>query len=174
MRAAEDAPASGTRPRGGPLLVSGAMILALPLVAIQGPAHTTPMDPINLLFVVACWACVIVRREQLVFPLALPFWLIMVGSLLGMYRADDPTRAVLTVTEDVYLYLWFVTLAHFLSRRCRLDDVATVFVAVACAVALLTYADARMGLLGGRFAGTARATGTFENPNMFEIGRAHV
>ncbi len=167
MRAAEDAPASGTRPRGGPLLVSGAMILALPLVAIQGPAHTTPMDPINLLFVVACWACVIVRREQLVFPLALPFWLIMVGSLLGMYRADDPTRAVLTVTEDVYLYLWFVTLAHFLSRRCRLDDVATVFVAVACAVALLTYADARMGLLGGRFAGTARATGTFENPNMF-------
>src|SRR5207249_4295837 len=83
-----------------------------------------------------------VRREQLVFPLALPFWLIMVGSLLGMYRADDPTRAVLTVTEDVYLYLWFVTLAHFLSRRCRLDDVATVFVAVACAVALLTYADA--------------------------------
>src|SRR5262249_28661713 len=32
---------------------------------------------------------------------------------------------------------------------------------------LLTIADAHFGVLGGRFAGNKRATGTFENPNMF-------
>jgi hypothetical protein len=167
MRPATYGAASRAPAPRAPLLVTGALILALPLVAIQGPFHTTPMDPINLLFIVGCWACVIVRREQVAFPLALPFWLIMVGSFAGLYGADDRIRAVLVIAQDVYLYLWFVTLAHFLSRRCRLDDVAIIWAAVACAVALLTYLDSRMGLLGGLFAGTTRATGTFDNPNMF-------
>src|SRR5439155_670465 len=73
----------------------------------------------------------------------------------------------LPVVEDLSLYVWYVTLAHFLTRRCRIEDVAMIFIVVACGVAFLTVADAHLGLFGGRFAGTKRATGTFENPNMF-------
>jgi O-antigen ligase len=42
-----------------------------------------------------------------------------------------------------------------------------MWVAVACVVALLAVLDNYLGLFGGRFAGDVRATGTFENPNMF-------
>ena len=161
-------PVAGTEPRArGPFLVMAAMLVALPLVAIQGPAHTTPMDAVNALFVGLYWCWLLVRREKMLFPLAFGFWLIQLGSCTGIYAADERVRAALTVIEDVYLYIWFVTLVHFLARRCRISDVAMIFILVACGVAFLTVADAHLGLFGGRFAGTKRATGTFENPNMF-------
>src|SRR4029077_19583026 len=71
------------------------------------------------------------------------------------------------IVEDLYLYLWFVTLADFLGRRVRPGDVAMLWVGVACLVAFVTIADGYFGLFGGHFAGLKRATGTFENPNMF-------
>jgi len=161
-------PVAGTEPRArGPFLVMAAMLVALPLVAIQGPAHTTPMDAVNALFVGLYWCWLLVRREKMLFPLAFGFWLIQLGSCTGIYAADERVRAALTVIEDVYLYVWFVTLVHFLARRCRISDVAMIFILVACGVAFLTVADAHLGLFGGRFAGMKRATGTFENPNMF-------
>jgi len=159
---------AGTAPRQrGTFLVMAAMMVALPLVAIQGPAHTTPMDAVNLPFVALYWGWLLARREKMVFPLALPFWLIQLGSCTGILSADERVRAAVTILEDVYLYVWFITLVHFLSRRCRIQDVAMIFIVVACGVAFLTVADAHLGLFGGRFAGTKRATGTFENPNMF-------
>jgi len=157
---------AGPRTRGT-FLVMAAMMVALPLIAIQGPAHTTPMDAVNALFLGLYWCWLLSRREKMLFPLALPFWLIQLGSCTGLYGAEDKVRAVLTVVEDVYLYVWYVTLAHFLTRRCRVEDVAAIFIAVACGISFLTIADAHFGLLGGRFAGNLRATGTFENPNMF-------
>jgi len=155
------------RRRPGTFFLAVAMLVALPLVAIQGPAHTTPMDAVNVLFVGLYWCYLLARRERVEFPLALPFWLILLGSFTGLYAAYHRSLALLVLVQDIYLYLWFVTLSHFLARYCRLRSVATIWVAVACGVALLTFADAHMGLFGGRFAGTARSRGTFENPNMF-------
>jgi len=150
------------------LLVVAAMIVALPLVAIQGPLHTTPMDAVNIPFVGLCWCVILARRERMALPLVLPVWLIFVGSCMGLYSADYYRRAFVVIVEDLYLYVWFITLSHFLVRRCRLDEVAMIWIAVACSVALGTFADAHWHLLGGRLAGdAARATGTFENPNMF-------
>jgi O-antigen ligase len=149
--------------------VAAAMLCALPLVAIQGPAHTTPMDGVNFMFVVGYWIFILTRRETLSFPLIVPFWLICLGSCGGLFSAIDRPRAFLVMAEDVYLYTWFLTLTHFLTRRCRVDRVVVTWVAVACGVALATVLDQHMGLFGGRFAGTdaVRASGTFENPNMF-------
>ena len=168
MTMAAHSPIAGAGPRArGTFLVMATMLVALPLIAIQGPAHTTPMDAVNAAFLALYWGWLLSRREKMFFPLVLPFWLIQLGSCTGLYTADERLRAVLTVVEDLYLYVWYVTLTHFLTRRCRIEDVATVFIAVACGVAFLTVADAHLGLFGGRFAGTKRATGTFENPNMF-------
>src|SRR5262249_20833302 len=52
-------------------------------------------------------------------------------------------------------------------RYCDVGKVASVWTLVACAVAVLTLADAHFGIFGGQFSGMRRATGTFENPNMF-------
>ncbi len=158
--------ADEARTRSG-FILTALMMIALPLVAIQGPAHTTPMDAVNFMFVIVYWAWLFARRERIPFPLMVAFWLIMVGSCTGMYAAEDKPRAILTIFEDLYLYSWFVTLTDFLSRRARPSDAAILWVGVACTVAFATLADAHLGLFGGRFAGTKRATGTFENPNMF-------
>ena len=151
----------------GSFLVAGAMLVCLPLVAIQGPAHTTPMDLVNVLFVAVYTAVLLACRERIELPLVAPVWLIFLGGCTGCFAAENLPRALLTMTEDLYLFVWFVTLVNFVSRRCRIDHVALLFVAVACAVAVLTFADAHWGVAGGRFAGDKRATGTFENPNMF-------
>jgi hypothetical protein len=151
----------------GRLLVLGAMLGTLPLVVFKGPGGMTPMDGVNALFVAAYWAVIVVRRDQVAMPLLGSFLLILLGSATALYAVVDRGVAALTVFQEVYLYVWFVTLAHFLARSCRLDAVVVLWVAIAATVAVLTVADARAGLLGGRFAGGSRALGTFENPNMY-------
>jgi O-antigen ligase len=150
-----------------PLLVVGAMLIAVPVVAVQGPAHTVPLDAVNVLFLGAYWCHLLARRARVAFPLLLPFWLLLVGSCGGLYSASDLGLAVLTTMQDVYLYLWFVTLGHFLLQHCRSDAVASLWASVAASLALASLLDMHAGLLGGRLAGGQRAVGTFLEPNMF-------
>jgi hypothetical protein len=167
MSVAAGASPPGVRPTRAALAAVSAMIATLPLVAVQGPAHVTVMDGINVLVVGVYWCLVFSRRETVAWPLVVPFWMILIGSLGALYAAADRSRSLLTLTEDLYLYVWFVTVVHLLARACRLQTVAMVWVGVACTVALLTFADRYTGVLGGRLAGSARAVGTFANPNMF-------
>jgi hypothetical protein len=153
--------------RIGSLLVLGAMLGTLPLMSFKGPGGVTPMDGVNALFVLAYWTVIVVRRDEVALPLLGSFLLILVGSATALYATADRGIAALTVAQEVYLYVWFVTLAHFLARSCRLDAAVLLWVAIAATVAVLTVADARAGLLGGRFAGEHRALGTFDNPNMY-------
>jgi hypothetical protein len=149
------------------LLVLGAMLGTLPLMSFKGPGGMTPMDVVNFLFVFTYWAAIVARRDEVALPLVGSFVLILLGSTTALYATADRGLAALTVFQEVYLYVWFVTLAHFLARSCRLDAVVLLWVAIAATVAVLTIADAHAGLLGGRFAGEHRALGTFENPNMY-------
>jgi O-antigen ligase len=144
-----------------------AMMLAAPVVAWQGPVHTTVMDAVIILFLGAYWAHMIAHRATLSWPLLGAFWAIMAGSLIGLFNGTDVPIAMLVLGQDVYLYLWFVTTVHFFVHRSRVDIVAIAYVAVASLISLLAVADHYAHVLGGVFTATARATGTFENPNMF-------
>jgi hypothetical protein len=144
-----------------------AMLATMPIIVVQGPAHMTIMDAINFMVVAGYWILIFARRESIAFPLALPFWLIMIGSLGSLFAAVDRVRALLTISQDVYLYLWFVTVTDLIARTCRVRSVVRVWIGVACMVAALTFLDRHFHVLGGRFAGTSRAVGTFANPNMF-------
>jgi hypothetical protein len=157
-----------TRARPGAFLLAAAMLATLPIVQLQGPLHTTPVDLLNGFFVIVYWGYVLARRDRIAFPLLGPFWVILIGSMLGLFAADEGLRAVIAIGQEVYLYLWFVTVADFLTRYCRLRDAVPVWVVVAGAVALLTVADMRFNLLGGVLAGeSVRAAGSFANPNMY-------
>ncbi|MCC6765162.1 MAG: O-antigen ligase family protein [Deltaproteobacteria bacterium] len=151
---------------GGDVLV-GVMALVTPIVAVQGPAHTTVLDAVNAGFLLVYWTRILTRAEPIELPLRAAMWLLLIGSLGGMVSAANRSVAVLTLVQDLYLYAWFVTLADFVTRHCRPLRVVVAWVAVACVVALLAALDAYLGLFGGHFAGDVRATGTFENPNMF-------
>lgn len=152
--------------RGAHLIV-GALLVALPFVAWQGPAHTTALDALNVIFLPLYWARAVARREKVTFPLAIAFWLVLLGSFGGLWAATAHTRALLTIGQDIYLYLWCVTVAHFVARHCRVATVVATWVAVACAIAVLSWVDRHTGALGGVFSGELRASGTFLNPNMF-------
>lgn len=159
--------APGTRPSAGVTAIFGLMLVTLPLVAVQGPAHMTPMDAINFLVIGGASIILLARRDTVTFPLMVPFWMIMVGSVGSLFVAADRTRSLLTLSQDVYLFVWFVILVHLLARSTRIGTIAATWAWIACAVALLTTLDRYTGALGGRFAGSARAVGTFANPNMF-------
>jgi O-antigen ligase len=148
-------------------LIAGLLLVALPFVAWQGPAHTTALDALNVVFLLVYWGYSLRRQERVRFPLAIPFWLILLGSFGGLWAATARTRAMLTIGQDVYLYLWCVTMAHFVARHCRIAPVVSTWAFVACAIAVLSYLDRQTGALGGHFSGELRASGTFLNPNMF-------
>ena len=152
------------------LLVPAAMLATLPLVSVQGPGHMTVMDGVNILFMAIYWGRILIRRDSLAFPLLAPFWLILLGSCLGLFAATEVDRALIAMGQDLYLYLWFISVAHFLVRQCRAADVAKVWVGIACLVAGATVLDKHTGCFGGALGGGfggKRAVGTFENPNMF-------
>jgi O-antigen ligase len=159
-------PIDATPSRRGPHVVVGIMLVLMPLVSIQGPLHTTPMDAASLLFLVGYWAHVLLRRISVPFPMLVPYWLILMGSVIGMFAAHDPGTAMIHLTKEFYLYLWFVSVAHFIARYCNARRVAATWVWIASVLAVLMSVDHATGAFGGFFSGGDRATGTFENPNM--------
>jgi hypothetical protein len=156
----------GGRSGSASRIIVGLMLLLLPIVAIQGPAHTTAFDVFNVIFIVAYWARMLLRRDSIGFPLALPIWVILMGSIIGMYNAGEFGRSLLFLGKEVYLYAWFVTAVHFISRNCRVSSVVAIWVGIAVIMSLLMLIDQQLGFFGGLFGGEVRGSGTFENPNM--------
>ena len=113
---------SETASRPTALFIVAAMLFLLPFVAISGPGHSAPVDLINILFIGGYWCRIVARRESVAFPLLTPLWLILLGSCMGLYSAPSRATGLLTIVQEIYLYVWFVTMAHFLSRSCRLGS----------------------------------------------------
>ena len=109
--------------------VVGMMLLLMPIISVQGPANTTLMDVAGLIFLAVYWCHALVRRLKVAFPLLLPFWLIGVGSFIGLFAAHDVHRALLQMAKEVYLYVWFVSVTDFVTRYCRAKSVAAIWVA---------------------------------------------
>ena len=159
---------SPTTSRPMALLILGTMLVLLPIVAISGPGHTAPVDFVNILFIAAYWCVIVARRESPAFPFLWPLWLILLGSCIGLYCAPSLSTGLLTIIQEVYLYVWVVTMAHFLAWSCRLTSVISIWAAVAATLGVLAFGDVHFGLLHGlMLEGANRAQGTFENPNMF-------
>jgi len=159
---------SPTASRPTALLILATMLVLLPIVAISGPGHTAPVDFLNIIFIAAYWCLIVARHESPTFPFFWPLWVILLGSCIGLYSAPSLSTGMLTITQEVYLYVWFVTMAHFLSWSCRLTSVIVIWAAIAGTLGVLAFGDVHFGLLHGMMLeGANRAQGTFENPNMF-------
>lgn len=166
MRVSPEMAANRSSTAVGAHLVVGSILLLMPVVSLQGPAHTTLMDAVSVVFLAWFWCHVLLRREQVSVPLWVPFWLILLGSCFGLYAAPEPKRALLEITKELYAYLWFISLAHFIARRCRIPTVTATWVIISSIIALLMSLDYHTQAFGGFFSDKHRAAGTFENPNM--------
>ncbi len=144
----------------------GMMLLLMPVISVQGPAHTTLMDVAGAVFL-AVYAChVLARGLKISFPLLLPFWLIGIGSFVGLFAAHDADRALLQMVKEVYLYALFIGVTDFMIRYCRAKSVAAIWVSVASVLGILMAIDYHTQAFGGFFSADKRAAGTFANPNM--------
>ena len=94
------------------------MLATLPLVSVQGPGHMTVMDGINILFMALYWGRLLVRKDSLAFPLAVPFWLIGAVMLLGpalsrWLERPGPWKVTIYLNSIIMtLFLWHMT-AYF-------------------------------------------------------------
>ena len=155
-------------PRVRGVVVIAPMVVLLPVIIVRLPANTAPVDLVNLLFLSLHWSWLLARGVPIALPLVTPLWLIVIGSVTGMWSAPSLTWSVLTTCRGLYLYAWFVTLTDFLARSRCVVSAIRVWVVVAVALGAAGAADRFGGLAQGiLLESAARAQGTFENPNMF-------
>ncbi len=169
-------PWNSTRPsrakpiRGWSYYLIAAAVLA-PLVVPNGPGQIAILDVVNAaaLLVFAIWA--VMNGRALKLPFAFPMLLIMIGSLFATVNAESVTHALMTVAQDIYLYLWFVLIVNVIDTPTDLKRLRIAWLWAAVAVAIIgvilvvrmdpSALSKLIGLKG------ARAEATFYNPNMY-------
>ena len=154
--------------RWGPYLVL-AVALA-PVVVPTGPAELAILDAFNVIALVAFTVQFLTGRIELKLPFAAGALAITVGSLIAVVNAENVPAAMLALTQDAYLYLWFILLVSVMSVRGDLVGLRIAWAVVGVVEALIAFALlAQHGVTSfGAMAGPrgVRALGTFYDPNM--------
>jgi len=162
-----DRPIAERTGRGWRVYLALAAVLA-PLCVPAGPGQSALLDIVNLV-ALAVFFVVTMAGHKLRVPLAVPMLIIGAGSLLATLGAPSVKLVALSMSQDVYLFAWFVVLVNVLrtERDLRLVRVAWMWAAAAVAVVALTQLLLRYGtlatLLGSR---GLRPPATLYNPNM--------
>ena len=118
-------------------------------------------DYVNLIFMTGFWISFLLRKEHVSFPLIIPMWLIMLGSLIGMIDSQTLGDNLLALLQDVYLYLWFVTLYNVIETEADLRWATFPWAILALILGGIFLAAGAFQVLT-----TERALFTFKNPNM--------
>ncbi|HKQ56314.1 MAG TPA: O-antigen ligase family protein [Candidatus Eisenbacteria bacterium] len=166
-RVDDDAAHAPSRGWGTYLIAAAAMV---PIMVPSGPVQLAFVDGINLVALALFAGLALTRGLAIQAPLAWPFLLVALGSLLAMTSAISVPVGFLALVQDLYLFLWFVMLTTLMVRRGDLKAVritwlwAANLVAVYCIVLAVTHGGGiSAGLLGLR---GFRPAATFYNPNM--------
>jgi len=132
---------TSARSSRGAHAVVGMILLLMPVISVQGPGNTTLMDVAGLVFLAIYGCHILTRRLTVSFPLLLPFWLIGVGSFIGLFAAHDLGRAFLQMMKELYLYALFVAVTDFATRYCRAKSVAAIWVVIASGLGIVMSID---------------------------------
>jgi O-antigen ligase/polysaccharide polymerase Wzy-like membrane protein len=156
---------------GGVWGIYFAFAIALsPVVMPIGTLQLEVVDAFNVLALATFAVLVLTRQIELRAPFAAGVFVVLVGSLVAMVNAQSVPAAVLALTQDAYLYLWFIMLVSVMRLRGELVALRIGWVAVSCVVAIIGFADIMgsgnttlTGIVGPK---GERATATFPDPNM--------
>jgi len=137
-------------------IVSTATAIALlPLLRPAGPANTAPLDVFIGLSVGACFVWALVSRQRWRFAYVLPMALFVVGGALGALAGPVPARALIALTQDLWVLAWCICIANV----CRTPQALALLLRT-WIVASLVWA---VLLLIGEYAGNAYLAGTQSN-----------
>ncbi len=146
------------------------LVCLVPVVVPSGPARTAIVDALIVPGLGAFAVLVLTKREVVDVPFLVPVMLMSLGSMIAVVNAVSPAASFLTMSQDAYLYLWFIMLVHLLRRR-DLDGIGVAWAWAANAVAALgivwVVTEGHLSALDLIKPTGRRAYGTFYDPNMF-------
>ena len=91
------------------------MLILLPVQFLRLPLNMALIDWWNALALPMAWLYLIRVRQPLGLPYATAMGLILLGGLIGTFSAPNPMSSLVVLLKEVYVYIWFVTLAALLA-----------------------------------------------------------
>lgn len=155
------------------LFLLGGAIFFLPLLLPSGPGNSALVDLFAVSYVVAALFGLLRSGRPLRWPAGAAFGLILTASLIALVASADPSKGLLNLVIDLYLFALFLAICNDLSGRERaLHTILKVWVVAALAwgtLLILTFLQAlppalAKALLGQTF--DDRLATTTGNPNL--------
>ena len=117
----------------------------------------SPFNFVNGFIVVALLAWFMFRGPKPKWPLTVPLYIYLLGSVIGMLNSSVLLYNSYTLGQDLYLYVWFVLLCMLLSTERRV----TILILAWIAILLVVLSTEGFWIAGGE----SRLEFTFRNPN---------
>lgn len=88
----------------------GALVL-LPFDIIKLPLNMTPVDLWIMAGLPLLWLSFLRERQVMGVLYVIPMLLILIGSFASTFGAPSPRNALVVILKEVYIFVWFITLA---------------------------------------------------------------
>ncbi len=144
-------------------------VFILPIQKFYLPGNTALVDFINIPIIILSWGIFLKNNKVIRLPLAFPQWAILVGSQIASFNSIDPSLSVLTLIQDIYLFIWFITLVNIIEEKRLLRRIIEIWIVSAVVISIIiviAYVSKSSYLIPLAMKGTGRAIGTFRNPNL--------
>jgi hypothetical protein len=87
------------------------MLVLLPVQFVALPLNLALVDLWNLLALPIAWLYLIRVHQPVRLSYIAPMWLVLLGSLIGMFSSHNPLDSLIVLLKEIYLYIEFLTLA---------------------------------------------------------------
>ena len=149
-----------------PLRISSLTEFYLVFVAVGIPWQShqilrkgvTAFHVVNAILVCGILVSLLINGPKPKWHLAIPMYVYMLGSVLGMFNSEVYSINIYTLSQDIYLYVWFIVLCVFLNAEHRVE-----LLIVAWALTLILVLGTDGFLPSGH--GSQRGEYSFRNPN---------
>ncbi len=91
------------------------VLFLMPLEQVIFPFSLKLVDTALLLLVGYVILIFFRKNWRMQVPLAFPAWIILVASLLAMIAAPLNTGSILAIVQELYIFVWFITLTNILT-----------------------------------------------------------
>ncbi len=125
------------------------LVTLLPLASPSLPGNTILVDFVNVVFIFLFAILLSIKKKPLDFPLFGPVLIIFLGSMMALYNAQALTTSIFTISQDLYLFVFFLFLYNLIDHRDDLKLLLVLWILVGISEAVLailnTYAHVSIG-----------------------------
>ena len=87
------------------------MFILLPVEVIKLPLNVSPVDVWTMMALPVMWMLFLRGKQVISLYYALPMLLILVGSFISTFVAPAPRNSLIVILKEIFVLIWFVTVA---------------------------------------------------------------